>query len=68
MEKLIEYLPFLIPIAILELGLLITALVHIVRRQKTKNLNFVAWLLIIIIISLFGPVLYFLFGRVEDED
>ena len=68
MLNLSQYLPFLIPVAVLELGLEIAALVHILRRRRTRNLNFVAWLLIILLFNIIGPVCYFFIGRAEDAD
>lgn len=56
----------LIPVVLLELGLMIAALVHLIRRNKTRNLNVVAWVLIIVLINLIGPILYFTIGREED--
>lgn len=65
MESIKEYIPFLIPAAILEIGLMITALVHLLRRKRTANLNVAAWAVIIIVFEIIGPVMYFLIGR-ED--
>lgn len=66
METLKQYLPFLIPVIILEYGLLIAALVHLIKRRKTRNLNVIIWAIIIICIQIIGPVLYFLIGREEE--
>lgn len=65
-KLLLQYLPVLIPIAILQLVLMITALVHLLKRNKVRRGNVVIWLLIIIFINYIGPVLYFLFGREEE--
>lgn len=66
MKALLQYLPFIIPVIILQLILMITALVNMYRNKKTKNLNLLIWTLIVIFINVVGPVLYFLIGR-EDE-
>jgi len=66
MEILRQYIPFLIPVAILELGLLISALVHLLRHKRTRNLNVGIWAVIIVVVNIIGPVLYFLIGREED--
>jgi len=66
MEILRQYIPFLIPVAILELGLLISALVHLLRHKRTRNLNVGIWVVIIVVVNIIGPVLYFLIGREED--
>lgn len=65
MEMLREYFPFLIPAAVLELGLMASALIHLIRHKRTKNLNVFAWAVIIVVFEILGPVLYFMVGR-ED--
>ncbi|MDR3552815.1 MAG: PLDc N-terminal domain-containing protein [Clostridia bacterium] len=66
MDALRQYFPFLIPVAVLEVGLMVGALVHLLRRMKTRNLNVGAWAVIIVVFEIIGPVLYFLIGREED--
>jgi hypothetical protein len=60
-----QYLPFLIPLVILELGLMFAAYIHLIRHRATRTLNVPVWA-IIILIQIVGPVLYFVFGRKED--
>jgi len=67
LNNIVEYLPLLIPLVILQLILLITALVHIVRHPNVRTLNRPIWIFIIILANIIGPVLYFIFGRGEDE-
>ena len=64
MDKIRELLPFLIPIILLQLGLMIFALVDLVRREKTKGPKWL-WALIIVFVNLIGPILYFIIGREE---
>ncbi|HZU87521.1 MAG TPA: PLDc N-terminal domain-containing protein [Anaerolineaceae bacterium] len=59
-----EWLPLLIPVVILELGLMIAALVDLIKREKTKGPKWV-WVLVIVLVNLFGPIVYFLVGRDE---
>jgi hypothetical protein len=66
MEILRQYIPFLIPVVILELGLLISALIHLLRHKHTRNLSVGIWAVIIVVVNIIGPVLYFLIGREED--
>jgi hypothetical protein len=54
----------LIPILLLQLGLQIFALVDLIRRPKTQLPKW-AWALIILLLEIFGPIIYFLFGRKE---
>lgn len=64
MEQITAVLPYLIPIIILQLGLMIFALVDLARRERTKGPKW-AWALIIIFVNLIGPILYFVVGREE---
>ncbi len=66
LSKLLEFLPVIIPLIILELSLTITALVHLLKRNKVRRGSVVIWLLVILLVNIIGPVLYFLFGREED--
>ncbi|GLO64367.1 transcriptional regulator [Oceanobacillus sp. E9] len=53
------------PIIVLQLILMITALVSCMREEKTNGPKWL-WILIILFISLIGPVLYFVVGRRND--
>jgi hypothetical protein len=59
-----KYLPLIIPIALLELGLMIAALVDVIRREKTKGPKWV-WIIVVVVFNLLGPIVYFIFGRDE---
>lgn len=67
LEMILEYLPVLLPIIIIEWILAITALVHVVRHPHYRFGNKVVWILIVLFIQIIGPVVYFAFGRGEDE-
>ena len=64
MDQIIELLPFIIPIAILQLLLLAVALFDLVRRERTRGPKWV-WALVIVLVNIIGPIVYFLFGREE---
>ncbi|GGC80309.1 PLDc N-terminal domain-containing protein [Enterococcus wangshanyuanii] len=66
MENLHDYLPILIPLIVLQLGLMIAALVHIFRHKSYRMGNRILWGIISIFISIIGPVLYFTLGRSEE--
>jgi hypothetical protein len=67
MDKLIEFLPFLIPLLIAQFALLGYTLYHILTHNKYKYGNRAAWLVIALVLMNFvGPILYFLLGR-ENE-
>jgi len=54
----------LIPVAVIQLGLMIVALADLIRRERTRGPKWV-WVLVIVLINLFGPIAYLLFGREE---
>lgn len=64
LELLREILPLLVPILIIQLGLMAIALVDLTKRQRTRGPRWM-WALIIILVNLLGPILYFAFGREE---
>jgi hypothetical protein len=56
----------LVPIIVIQLGLLVWALYDLTRPgRRVKGDSKVVWALIIIFINLIGPILYFLVGREE---
>ena len=64
--QLIEYLPFLIPLAVAELALAITAFVHVLRHPNYKFGNKAIWIVIVLCLQIIGPVVYFTLGRGEE--
>ena len=56
----------IVPIVVIQLGLLVWALYDLTRpTRRVKGDSKVVWALIIIFINLIGPILYFLVGREE---
>jgi len=64
MENIKSLIPFLIPIILLQLGLMAFALADLIRRDKTKGPKWV-WALVIIFVNLIGPIVYLVVGREE---
>ena len=64
MENFSSLIPFLIPIVLLQFGLMVFALVDLIRRERTKGPKWV-WALVIIFVNLVGPVVYLVVGREE---
>jgi hypothetical protein len=60
-----EILPFIIPLVIVQLVLVIVGLVDLSKRQKTRGPKWM-WVLIILLGEIWGPVIYFIFGRGEE--
>mgnify|MGYP001604728589 CR=1 FL=1 len=56
----------IVPIAIVELGLLAFALNDLIKRKKVKGGNKWVWAALIVFIQLIGPILYFVLGREEE--
>ena len=66
MDNLNEMLPFLIPLIVVELVLLVVTLRHILTHNNYKRGNRLMWIVITIVgMESIGPILYFLLGK-ED--
>lgn len=64
--EIMEYLPFLIPIIIIELILMLTALIHVLKHNNYRFGNRVIWIIIVVCLQIIGPILYFTIGRGEE--
>jgi len=64
-QQLSDLLPLLIPIIVIQLGLMIAALIDLIRRPKVKGPKWM-WVLIIMFVNFIGPIIYFIVGREED--
>ena len=66
MDKIIEYLPFLIPLIVAQFALLGYTLYHILTHDTYNRGNRTLWLVItIVLMNFIEPILYFLLGREE---
>jgi hypothetical protein len=65
MEELMKYIPYLIPALLVQFILLIVALIDLMKRENTRGPKWV-WLLVILLVNIFGPIVYLLFGRDND--
>jgi hypothetical protein len=63
-EEIGPLLPFLIPVLIIQLGLMAAALLDLVKRERVRGPKWM-WVVIILFVNLIGPIIYFLVGR-ED--
>ena len=67
MPEIQELLPFIIPLVIVELVLLIYTIYHILTHQTYNRGNRVLWMIVAIVgMEFIGPILYFLLGK-EDS-
>lgn len=65
LDTLVKYLPLLIPLILIQFGLMIFAILDLLKRQKTRGPKWM-WALVILFVNLFGPIVYFVVGRGED--
>ncbi len=66
MAEIMEMLPFLLPLVVLEFVLLGYTIYHILTHNNYKRGTRMLWLVVVIVgMNLIGPVLYILFGREE---
>ncbi len=66
MDQMMEILPFLIPLVIVQFSLLGYTLYHILTHKNYKRGNRTMWLIITLVLMNFvGPILYFILGKEE---
>jgi hypothetical protein len=65
LQQLLDLAPLLVPVILIQLGLIVTALVDLIKRSKTRGPKWL-WVVIILIFGIIGPIIYFVIGR-EDE-
>ncbi|MDT8307297.1 MAG: PLDc N-terminal domain-containing protein [Anaerolineae bacterium] len=64
MDVLLEYLPLLIPLILIQVGLMVAALWDLFRQPLTRGPRWL-WIVIIVFVNIVGPILYFTVGREE---
>lgn len=72
-DWIIKWGPLLLPLVLIQLGLMVFAALDIAKKKKTKNFNPIIWVLIVCLVNMIGPILYFVFGRsdegvIKDDD
>lgn len=67
MNTLFEILPLLIPILLIDIALAAAAVMHILKHSHYRFGSKSMWLVIAVILLLFGPIIYFVFGKGENE-
>ena len=65
METLRPLIPFLIPVFLLQIGLLVFALLDLNRRARVNGPK-PMWVAIIVLVQIVGPILYFVLGRTDE--
>ena len=67
MNRLLGILPLLIPVFVVDIALAATAVAHILRHPHDRFGNQTMWLVVAVALLLLGPMIYFVFGKGEDE-
>ena len=62
-EEIQPFIPFLIPLLLLQAVLAITALVMLIQQDQVRYMNKLIWAIIILVFNLIGPILYFVLER-----
>ncbi len=65
MDKLMEFLPFLLPLFALQISLMVIALRHVLTHDKYKRGNRIMWVIVVAFVNFIGPILYLSLGK-ED--
>jgi len=52
-----------IPLLVIQVGLIVWALVDLTKRERVKGGSKVVWVLVILIFEFIGPILYLAWGR-----
>ncbi|MCI2425631.1 PLD nuclease N-terminal domain-containing protein [Candidatus Acetothermia bacterium] len=61
-----EIIPLLIPLVVIQLGLIAIALRDLKNRKRVAGRNKLVWVLVIVLIHYIGPILYLTIGRKDD--
>lgn len=67
LNTLFEILPLLVPVLLIDIALAVTAVRHVLRHPRYRFGNKTMWLVIVVVLLLFGPIIYFVFGKGENE-
>ena len=60
-------LTLLVPILSIDFALAAAAVIHILKHPRCRFGNKTMWLLLVVVLLFFGPLLYFVFGKGEKE-
>jgi len=61
-----QLIALLIPLVLVELGLLGFSLYDLAKRKHVRGGSKLLWVIIIVVVEFFGPILYFVLGREEE--
>lgn len=61
-----EIILLVIPLVVIQLGLLGFALYDLVKRNRVRGGNKLLWGVVIVLVNIIGPILYLTIGREEN--
>ena len=62
-----QIIALLVPIIVIQLGLMIAALVDLERdERRVRGGSKLVWAVVIVFVNILGPILYFIAGREES--
>lgn len=64
-NEYLQYVPLLIPLFLIQIGLMIAALLNL-RKQEVTRGSKLMWVFIILFVNMIGPIIYFVVGREEE--
>lgn len=66
-EFFLNNLPLFLPLIVLQFGLMVTALIHVLKHPNYRFGNKALWVVVVVFFQIVGPVIYFVFGRGDEE-
>lgn len=66
MQEITDLLIIFWPLLAFQLLLAVWAIIDLIRRKTVKTLPKWAWALIILLVNIFGPIIYLVLGRGEE--
>ncbi|MBM7709854.1 PLD nuclease N-terminal domain-containing protein [Enterococcus lemanii] len=66
-EFFLNNLPLFLPLIVLQFGLMVTALIHVLKHPNYRFGNKALWVVVVVLFQIVGPVIYFVFGRGDEE-
>ncbi|MDI6453260.1 PLDc N-terminal domain-containing protein [Peloplasma aerotolerans] len=67
MEKFIELLPLIIPLLLVQVVLVVYALLVLKKTKRVRGESRLLWILIIVFLNLAGPIIFLIYGRLDDD-
>ena len=67
MELIIKLFPLLIPLILIQIGLIIYGLNVLKHTKHVRGDSKIMWGVIIVIVNIFGPILFLVWGRLEND-